>query len=223
MSFALVIPTLNAGPDWINLLRSIDLQTVQPTFKILLDCYSTDETVPLAKKHGFKIEPIDPKCFNHGLTRQKGAELCSNVDYLIYMTQDAVPASPTSFSSLLMPFGSQQVAAVYGRQLPRCKATRLEAFARHHNYPKESMLKTLSDIPTLGVQTAFCSNSFAAWRKDLLEQIGGFESTDFGEDMLAAAKLLLKGWDIAYCSEATVIHSHPMTLKQEYQIGRAHV
>lgn len=36
------------------------------------------------------------------------------------------------------------------------------------------------------------------------------------EDALAAGRLLLAGWKIAYVSEATVIHSHGFGLKEEF-------
>jgi rhamnosyltransferase len=235
MKNCLIIPTLNAGALWKEVLAAIDCQTVQPDRKILLDTYSKDETVRMAEKHGFEVHKIQPQDFNHGLTRQYGADLCPEADVLIYMTQDAVLADPKALASLFQPFRvnpqdepleNQNIATVYGRQLPRPEATPLEAFARHHNYPEESRIKTLADIPTLGIHAAFCSNSFAAWRKTALDQIGGFPKTDFGEDMLTAARLLKNGWAVAYCSEATVIHSHPMSVKEEFirsrQIGRMH-
>ncbi|MBC8205532.1 MAG: glycosyltransferase family 2 protein, partial [Kiritimatiellaeota bacterium] len=187
---------------------------------------SGDATVDLAKRHGFEIHSIQPKEFNHGLTRQAGADLCPEADVLIYMTQDVVLADPQALKNLFQCLENREIAAAYGRQVPRPKATPLEAFARLHNYPEESRIKTLADIPMLGIHAAFCSNSFAAWRKSALNQIGGFAETDFGEDMLAAARLLQNGWHIAYCAEAKVVHSHPMSAKEEFtrsrQIGRMH-
>jgi len=226
MKNCLIIPTLNAGILWEEVLAAIDRQIVQPYRKILLDTCSNDETVRMAEKHGFEVHKIQPPDFNHGLTRQYGADLCPEADVLIYMTQDALLADPQAMGNLFQPLENQQVAAVYGRQLPRPKATPLEAFARHYSYPATSRIKTLADIPTLGIHAAFCSNSFAAWRKTALNQVGGFPGTDFGEDMLAAARLLKNGWAVAYCAEATVIHSHPMRIKEEFirsrQIGQMH-
>ncbi|MBC8205658.1 MAG: glycosyltransferase family 2 protein, partial [Kiritimatiellaeota bacterium] len=187
---------------------------------------SGDATVDLAKRHGFEIHTIQPEHFNHGLTRQVGADLCPQADVLIYMTQDAVLADPQALENLLQSLENQQAAAAYGRQLPPPGTPPTEAFARQHNYPPESRIKTLADISDLGLHTAFCSNSFAAWRKDALDKIGGFPETDFGEDMLAAARLLQNGWHITYCAEAKVVHSHPLSTKEEFirsrQIGRMH-
>jgi rhamnosyltransferase len=220
MKTTLIIPTLNAGSDWITVLEGLRAQTVQPDQKILLDTCSSDETVELAKQHGFEVHRIKPDQFNHGLTRQYGATLCPKADIILMMTQDTVPANPGAFSKLLAPFSDPQVAAAYGRQLPRADAPPTEAFARLYNYPPESRIKTLADIPEHGLQTAFCSNSFAAWRKSALDQIGGFEDTPFGEDMLAAARLILAGHSIAYCADAEAIHSHPPTLREAFRRGR---
>ena len=83
------------------------------------------------------------------LTRQQGANLCPEAEAVIYITQDAIPASPHAFETLGAAFENPQVGAVYGRQLPRENATPLESFARKHNYPPQSRIKTIEDIPEL--------------------------------------------------------------------------
>jgi rhamnosyltransferase len=226
MKIALIIPTLNAGSSWQGVLEAIDRQTLQPHRKILLDSQSSDGTVALAREHGFTIYSVARDSFNHGLTRQWGADLARDSELLLYLTQDAMPAEPMAFESLLSAFQEPTVGAAYGRQLPRNGATPLESFLRRHSYPAESRIKTARHIPELGLLTSFCSNSFAIWRKSALAQIGGFQKTDFGEDMLAAARLLQEGFSIAYCAEATAIHSHSLGVRSEYrrnyQIGRMH-
>lgn len=220
MNVALIIPTLNAGPLWERVLKAIDRQPVQPNRKILLDTCSEDATVELAKKHGFEVHTIRPEEFNHGLTRQHGFDLCPEADVLTYMTQDAVPADPQALKNLFQCLENEDIAAAYGRQLPPPETPSVEAFARLHNYPPESRTKSKADIQQLGLQTAFCSNSFAAWRRTALENIGGFPATDFGEDMLAAAKLILAGHSVAYCAEAAVLHAHPLSLRETFRRGR---
>jgi len=50
-----------------------------------------------------------------------------------------------------------------------------------------------------GIKTAFLSNSFSAYRKKALQEIGWFkDNLILGEDTYAGAKLLLKGYKIAY-------------------------
>ena len=73
----------------------------------------------------------------------------------------------------------------------------------------------------------FLSNSFAAYRKEALNDVGGFPgNVIFAEDMIVAAKMLLKGWSIAYVAEACVYHSHRYTaiddFKRYFDMGILH-
>jgi len=220
MRSALIIPTCNAGDLWEKVLIAIDEQRRQPNRKILLDSDSQDKTVALAKQHGFEVHAVSQETFNPGLTRQLGATLCPEAEVLIYMTQDATPADPRAFQTLTDCFLTPQIAVAYGRHRPHPDACITEQFKRNYLYPDQSQIRTADEIPAFGLRTAFCSNSFAAWRKNALDEIGGFENTQFGEDMLATAKLILAGQAIAYCAEAEVIHSHPATLREAFQRGR---
>jgi rhamnosyltransferase len=60
-----------------------------------------------------------------------------------------------------------------------------------------------------------------------LEQTGGFpRESNFGEDTVVAARLLLSGWRIAYVAEAQAYHSHSYSCREEfrryYRIGQLH-
>lgn len=72
----------------------------------------------------------------------------------------------------------------YARQLPKSDCHIVEQYTRQFNYPEQSCVKTKADIPTLGIKTFFCSDVCAAYRRDLFEELGGFESpVIFNEDM----------------------------------------
>jgi rhamnosyltransferase len=218
---ALIIPTLNAGDLWCEVLEAIDKQTFQPGLKILLDSCSGDETVTRAKQHGFVVHKIDPADFNHGLTRQYGAKLATDADVLVYMTQDSVLGTPNALEGLVLAFDNPAVAATYGRQDPRFDANAAERIMRTFNYPTKSRLKTKKDIPELGIHAAFCSDSFSAYRKSDLIEAGGFPATSFGEDMLMAAQLVLADKSVFYNADALVMHSHNDTLISAFKRGRA--
>jgi len=146
---------------------------------------------------------------------------------IVFLTQDAILASSEAIARLVSRFDDPRVGAVYGRQLPRRGAGPIEAHARLFNYPGESEMRTLEDVPRLGFKTIFFSNSFGAYRRSALMEVGGFlKESDFGEDTIAAAHLLLAGWKIAYAADAQVYHSHAYSVGEEYrryvQIGRFH-
>lgn len=185
----------------------------------MIDSSSSDDTVKLAEEAEFSVYSIPQSIFNHGRTRNQAVEFGKSfTDVVIFMTQDAILASSDSLANLLAPFVDPEVAAVCGRQLPHHDATPLAAHARYFNYPSESRVRTMADISVLGIKTAFMSNSFAAYRLSVFEELGGFpDNTILAEDMYLTAKMILLGYKVVYCAEATVFHSHNYTLKQEFQ------
>ena len=219
MKFLLCIPTYNAGNLWNKWIKAYESQSVTADQVIVIDSSSSDDTVKLAKDAMFSVFSIPQSEFNHGGTRNQAVRFAEGfADVVVFMTQDAILASPDSLANLLAPFVDPEVAAVCGRQLPHHEATLLAAHARYFNYPPESSLRTLADIPALGIKTAFMSNSFAAYRLSVFEELGGFpDNTILAEDMYLTAKMILSGYKVAYCAEATVFHSHNYTLKQEFQ------
>jgi rhamnosyltransferase len=226
MKFGVVVPTLNAEKDWNRFAAAI-LRAVSPEQVLIIDSSSQDRTVELARSCGFRVHIIPAAEFDHGSTRNLGLQLLSGVDFIVYMTQDAVLDKADSIDLLLQSFDNPEIAAAYGRQLPRTNATPIEAHARLFNYPAAPAIRSLEDRKRLGLKTIFISNSFAAYRRSVLESLGGFPcGVIFGEDTLTAARLLLNGWKIAYAAQATVCHSHSHTMVQDlrrnFDIGVAH-
>lgn len=215
---ALIVPTLNAGELWQKCLSALSQQTLRPSFLLVIDSGSVDETVELARDYGFLIKHIDQKQFDHGGTRQLGAELLPDAELLIYMTQDAVLASTEALEQLVGAFADSEVGLAYGRQLPHAETGPIGAHARLFNYPERSEIRSKQDIASKGIKAAFNSDSFACYRRKALEQVGGFpRSIILGEDAYVAAKMLLAGWKVAYVAESQVYHSHDYTLWQEFK------
>ncbi|WP_306538212.1 glycosyltransferase family 2 protein [Megasphaera sp.] len=166
----------------------------------------------------YTIVKTTPQDFNHGGTRQAAAEACKDYQYLIYMTQDAIPVNEFTLHNLLKAFENPKVGCAYGRQLPHKDATILAARARAFNYPPESRLKGIADAPELGIKVSFISDTFAAYRPEVLKEIGGFPSdVILGEDTYVASKMVLAGWLNAYVADAQVYHSHNYTIMQEFR------
>ncbi len=214
---ALIVPTLNAAADWPKFIAAFRSCAI-PKQVLIVDSSSTDNTVNLAKAAGFRVESLARSDFNHGTTRRWAADLASDARFLVYLTQDAILASPDSLRNLLAAFDNPAVGAAYGRQLPHTGAGPIESHARLFNYPVKSHVRSLQSRERLGIKAIFLSNSFAAYRRTALEAVGGFP-TDviFGEDMITAARLLLSGWEVAYVADAPVYHSHAYSLSQDFR------
>ncbi|MBS1813502.1 MAG: glycosyltransferase [Acidobacteria bacterium] len=217
-----VVPTLNAGRGWVRFgeaLRSnLDDLGLGSGHVLIIDSESEDDTVALAQSAGYRIHSILRKNYDHGGTRQIGADLLPEAEFLIYLTQDAVLTEAASARRLLAAFDDSQVASAYGRQLPHPGATPREAFARLHNYPAVSQVRDLESVQTLGFRSIFASDSFACYRREALMSIGGFPShTLFGEDAIVTARFHLAGYKSAYVAEATVYHSHDYPVSMEFR------
>lgn len=212
-----IIPTYNAVRDLERLLKSLAFQSAEFD-TIIIDSSSKDGTKELAQRRIDEVVVIPSESFNHGGTRQQMIDLKNNYDIYVFLTQDAYLAEKNSISNLIEYFSNSDIGAVCGRQLPHKNASLFAKHAREFNYPGFVKLKDRSDIPALGIKTAFMSNSFSAYRREALVDVGGFPNDlIFGEDMYVAAKIILSGWKIAYAGNAICYHSHNYTIKQEFR------
>jgi len=227
LSVALCIPVRNPGSGVFALIKTIKNQSLHLEKILVLDSCSSDGFIEPFRDIDAKIYLVPDGEFDHGGTRRAGADLLQGVDVVIFLTQDSIPSDSYAFGELIKEFENPTVGVAFGRQLPRKNATPLEAHARLFNYPPESKIKSLRDVSSLGIKTAFSSNSFAAYRQTALADVGGFpKSCIVSEDTYVAGKMLLKGWKVAYCSEAKVYHSHNYSLTNElrryFDIGVFH-
>ncbi|MNJ13136.1 Poly-beta-1,6-N-acetyl-D-glucosamine synthase [compost metagenome] len=216
MKVACIVPTYNGRNDFLRLIGSLARQTAEMDV-FIVDSSSTDGTQEASVEHGLNLKVISGAEFNHGGTRQMMVDVNASYDVYVFLTQDAFLENPDAITNLVKPFADPAVGAVCGRQLGHLDATLLANHARSFNYPDRSRVKSLSDAAELGIKTPFMSNSFSAYRGDALRDAGGFPShVILSEDMYVAARMLLKGWKVAYASEAVCRHSHNYTIKEEF-------
>jgi rhamnosyltransferase len=213
---SVIIPTRNAEGQIRALLEALRGQSV-PCEIIVVDSSSADRTVIIAESFGAKTKIIVRGCFGHGRTRNLGARLASG-DIIVFLTQDALPADEHFLENLIEPLEDPEIAAAYGRQIPKADAKPTEKFSRFFNYPDVPLIKDSRAFSTLGIKTFFFSNVSSAIRKKEFEEQGGFsENLIMNEDMLFAGRLIKSGYKIAYVPEATVIHSHNYSLRQQFR------
>lgn len=215
---AVIIPTYNASRYWQALSDGIRAQDLKPHRVVVIDSSSKDGTAEAARREGFEVLEITPREFNHGGTRQMGAEYAADANVLIYLTQDAVPSGTDAFSNLVSAFEDAEIGAAYGRQLPREKASPIEAHGRHFSYGESPVVRSWESRRTLGFKSIFFSNAFGAYRREALMSVGGFSSdVIFGEDTLVVARMHRAGWRTAYVPNALVRHSHDYTVAEEFR------
>lgn len=216
MRVACVIPVYNGIRSLTALLESFVQQDVKLDL-LIVDSGSSDGSAELAKRYAYKFYQIDSSEFNHGATRQFMVDANPEYDLFIFLTQDVYFDSPNALSSLISKFEDASVWAAYGRQLPHTDATLMAQHARLFNYPNKDRFSTLNDIAIRGIKAAFISNSFAAYRRDALNCVGGFPSgVILSEDMFVAAKILIAGGGVFYDANSKCRHSHNYSISTEF-------
>lgn len=210
-----VIPVLN-GAAWLPaLLGSLACQDV-PVEVLAIDSASDDDSAALLDRAGARVIPIARAAFDHGETRNRGARE-ARADYVVFLSQDAVPGEARFVSRLVQRLESDaRLAGAFARQVPRPDAdplTRRDLAAWVAGSPEgrtvlEPDPARLAALPPLERHrlTAFDNVASAVRRSLLLAH--PFAATRFGEDLEWGARMVAQGYGIAYVPEAVVVHSH---------------
>lgn len=213
---ALIIPVRNGGALFGKCVEAIEVQTLQPERLLVMDSCSTDGSAELARRAGFEIENVPNGTFDHGGTRARAVEMVDD-EIVIFLTQDAVLDRPDSLALLIKAFDNPKVGAAYGRQIPHHDADPLATDARFKNYGTESYVTDMASDYPKGFRKAYLSNSFAAYRRSALLDIGNFPSKLIcSEDFITAGKMLKAGNSVAYVAESIVRHSHNYGIGEEF-------
>lgn len=213
-----IIPVYKPDDKLKELLISLQNQE-HPVHKIII--INTErryfKSSEYERINNLTVRHIDKSEFDHGGTRRQAAAL-SSADFMVFMTQDAIPADERLISELIKPFSDSLVSVSYARQLPHKNSDAIEIFTRSFNYPDEDRMKTKIDIDRMGIKAFFSSDVCAAYRKSDYLELGGFiPKAIFNEDMIFAAKAILSGKAVYYASKAKVYHSHNYNNKELFQ------
>lgn len=213
-----IIPVYKPGKEWKTLIGMLKRQSY-PVKTIRVMNTGKENWNPEYENWSSRMEVchVTGEEFDHGGTRDKAARM-SHADYLLFMTQDAVPENEYLVETLVNHLEQQEmIGAAYARQLPAEDCRLAERFTRRFNYPKKSRIKRLGDLPELGIKTYFCSNVCAMYDRETYLKLGGFvKKTIFNEDMIFAGKMIQEGYGVAYAANARVIHSHNYSALQQF-------
>lgn len=217
----IIIPVYRPDEKLQKLIEMLRRQTIKPDvvrFMLTKDKEEKDQQVIriLSQMPDAQIILVEKAEFDHGGTRNLGASYAKS-EFMLFMTQDAVPTDEFLLENLIAAFGRAEIAAAYARQLAGREVGMIENYTRKFNYPPESCVKSKEDLERLGIKTYFCSNVCAMYRREIYSRLGGFVTkTIFNEDMIMAASLIKAGYQIAYVAEAQVIHAHKYTYRQQF-------
>lgn len=142
----------------------------------------------------------------------------TDAEYILFMTQDGIPADSTMLEHLLKAFEDERTAVAYGRHITDEGCGEIERFTRYFNYPPQSVLKNKECTSCSEIKLYFNSNVCALYRLANYRRAGGFGRRAISsEDMMIAWKVITSGEQVAYVAEAEVLHYHSFGLGEQFR------
>lgn len=229
MKASVIIPLYNGGEIYKDVLKSVLAQDYSDFEVVVVDSTSSDGsgefTKEVAKNDSRVIySRIQKITFQHGRTRNYGASLATG-DYLVFITQDALPADNTWLSEMVKPFAKDPaIAGVFGRHVAYDNGDIFEKEALRQYFDsfcetEEGAVFEIDDYDRFATDSgyqahlSFYSDNASAMRKSVWETIP-YPEVDFAEDQIWAKKMLLAGYKKAYAHKAVVYHSHKYGFKE---------
>jgi rhamnosyltransferase len=215
---SIVILTKNGGKLFAEVLAGLfACEGISEAEVLMIDSGSRDLTLEYAKQYPqLRVHGIPASEFGHGKTRNLGAQL-TNRPVIVYLVQDATPATPDFLERLATPIFEEGFAGVFGRQVPRLWTNTIERMFLGRTYPDRREVRECPPDRKLRIKDIFFSNVCSAIRRDVWKEIPFDESIIMSEDQLWARQVMLAGHRILYEPRATVVHSHNYKLKEVFR------
>ena len=184
------------------------LQEQNVAFELIaFDNASRDGTRQELEKHAHRIVHVNEGSYRPGqiLNRAMGM---THGELVVFLNSDCIPQNPYWLERLLAGFDGEQVAAVFGRQVP-------------HPHCQPLFVKDLEDTYGEAHQQQKWRHCFSmaasAIRRSVWEDIPFNEGLRYSEDVDWTWRAHRRGYGIRYLKDAIVMHSHNYNPRQFYR------
>jgi cellulose synthase/poly-beta-1,6-N-acetylglucosamine synthase-like glycosyltransferase len=229
---SIIIPVKNAGRTIGTTFEYLNgIQYPPDKMEIIFaDGDSTDKTVEIIKRQQMKDSRIKlvqiPRCPAPGFARNKALEIATG-EFVLFTDGDCAP-KPDWIDQLISPFYmDEKIAAVGGEILTLrtdpenpvesyCEQIKFLSVAGRYYIKDEGYFPGLTNLcPTevSSFRAPFFATANAAFKKSVLNELGGFWSEPTGEDVDLCLRLALKGARLYFAPKAVVSHMHRLTLE----------
>jgi len=205
---SIIMRSFNEGWALRDTLPALRAQEYKNWELIVIDSGSTDDSVDLIRavqpRHFVQIAPHE---YNPARVMNHGMQLARS-EFGIFLNADATPQTNHWLSPLLAPLLDPQVAAVFGRQIPRpdCQAVYAHDYERCFGSSRES-----------AGWDHFFSMASSGIRKDIWAARGFNERMQYSEDDEYTRWCRAQGYRVEYVPESVAMHSHNYTPAQAYK------
>ena len=210
---SVIIPSFNGAHELPALLAALRAQIqINDLEIVVVDSGSTDGTPELAEKFGAKVIHIKQEDFSHSYSRMLGATNATG-EYLLFMTQDALPDREDWIIRMLQPCLVSDAAAVSCYETPKEDADLLSHITVW-NW-KNVMSGGVDKLTSLPEDTSYdslrrsaqLSDNACLVKRSIFMELGGHRGA-YAEDLDLGIRLLQAGHKLGILSSVCVIHSH---------------
>jgi rhamnosyltransferase len=218
------ILTYNGEEFLKDLLNAIFAQKTKRKIEVLvIDSGSTDGTLKILEDYSkVRLHQIPNSEFGHGKTRNLAVEMAKG-EYILFLTQDAVPAHEYWLEAMLEPFElSDKVGCIVGKQIPwpnapvTIKREVNLVFSGLGSDDSVSLQRKNKATTKFGLVNTFMSDTNSAVRKNLHIKIP-FRDVRYAEDQGLGIDMLEAGYYKAYSPLGAVNHSHSYGVREYYR------
>ncbi|MDO8541526.1 MAG: glycosyltransferase [Opitutaceae bacterium] len=205
---SIVLRSFNEAWALRDTLPALAAQNHRDWELIVFDSGSSDGSVELIRAaRPREFVQMLPHEYRPGRVLNQGMALARG-ERVIFLNADATPQSADWLGPLVAALADPEVAAVFGRQIPRpdCAAAFAHDYERCFGEPRESAL-----------WDHFFSMVSSGLRRDAWSRRGFRESMQYSEDDEYTRWCRAEGYRIAYCPDSVVMHSHNYTPHQAYK------
>lgn len=214
---SIIIRSYNEGWALRDTLPAVAAQDYSRWELIVIDSGSTDGSVEMIRearpRHFIQIESRD---YNPSRVMNQGMTLAAS-EFAIFLNADATPQSRNWLRPLVHALQNPNTAAVYGRQIPRpfCQAVYAHDYERCFG-PTTRVAVTSQSREAMGWEHFFSMVS-SGIRKDIWSRRGFLEKMQYSEDDEYTRWCKAQGYEVVYCPESVVMHSHNYDPIQAYK------
>ena len=226
-SVSVVILTKAPPKDFEQTLERLRHQKGVSDPEIVVVNSGSRDLSPLATKYRMKLFNIQPREFDHAMTRNYGAEKATG-EFLLFLTDDAIPArDDLIFDMVRILLNDNTIGAVTARQIPRSDADFMYCQAIWWHYRSLGLawdrVVGSSEIEKTGLEQkrAICQidDVCSCFRRETFLKYR--YSKGYAEDLELGIRLTKDGYKIAQLFSTGVVHSH--NRPSSYYLKRAYV